>query len=296
MSDLVNNTKTKAVNFNKKTTGFIPPKALSQFPGLAADRGSVEFYQAVQQVQTFFRMEADGMFGARTQNALTHFAAPYEDFLVIDGVRTPIDTKGLFFITDFTERASLDLHRFGNFSKRKKPVSRVVIHHGGYNVDHLAMVLSTSDRKVSTHIGLSINKDGKVEVAQYLDLKHTAWHCGKYNEGSIGIDFAMQPTEECAVRYGFPVIDNPSSIGPRKVLEFPDATINAMAQLISELHRVYGINLFPQEGADSRFDGEDRVSVVGHHHFATNGKFDVSYLWDRLCAALATANGAYTNV
>lgn len=286
MSDLINNTRAKAINFNKKTTGYIPPKALDQFPNLAADRGSLEFYQAVQQLQIFFRMEADGMFGARTQNALTHFAAPYEDFLVIDGVRTPIDTKGLFFITDFTERSALDIHRFGNFSKRKKPVSRVVVHHGGYNVNHLAMVLSTSDRKVSTHIGLSMNADGKIEVAQYLDLKHNAWHCGKYNEGSIGIDFAMQPTEECAVRYGFPIIDNPSSIGPRKVLEFPDACIAAMAQLISELHRVYNIELTPQVGAESRFNGEEHISVVGHHHFATNGKFDVSYLWDRLTAEL----------
>jgi hypothetical protein len=295
MSDVIKLSRVlpSAIKFNAKLQLQIPEAVLQLYPKLRAAYGTAEFAHAVADVQAQLGLEQDGFFGPATQQALTQSVMPDADFLVIKGQRVAINTAGLFTITDFTENPRYDLHKYGNFSGRKKPVARVVVHHGGFNVDHLASVLSTSERKVSTHIGLDISHDGKVRVAQYLDLAHLAWHAGKMNEGSIGIDFAMQPSIEHQQRYGFKVVQNPSSIGPRQILEFPDATIEAMAQLIAELHRVFNMGAIrPAETADERHEdtallsSHSGLTVVGHHHFATNGKFDCSYLWHRLVPAL----------
>ncbi len=287
MSDVLKSrvTTNKAMNFNAQQNGYIPPAAVKTYPGLATDKGSTTFLAAVVSFQMDCGLAADGFFGLRTQQMLTQRFAPLEDFLVIGGVRTPIDTAGKFSILDYTEDSRLDLHSFGNFSKRKKPVQRVVLHHGGYDPFHLAAVFATRDRKVSSHLGLGFTDSGDILVAQYLDLSHTAWHAGKMNEGSIGIDFAVQPTTDCARRYNLPIIKNPSTIGPAMVLEFPDRLLDAMAQLVQELHRVFELGaVTPMPEADMRYapSAHAKITVLGHHHFATNGKFDVSYIWDRL--------------
>lgn len=279
--------KIKALEYNSKQNFYIPNEVLDKYPGLKSDKKSDEFYDQVLKIQKEASLGVDGFFGPATQQWLTRNLTSDVDYLVIKGERIPIDTKKLFSITDFTENSKYDLHKYGNFGSRKKQVSRFVMHHGGYDIDHLAAVFSTSDRKVSSHIGMGIdNKTGKIVVAQYLDLKHLAWHGGKMNETSIGIDFAIQPTIECADRYKLPIIENPTKTGPKKVLRLPDELIQAMAQLLKELHKIYDIKLNPIKNAEEKFETDflksSDFSVLGHHHFATNGKYDISYIWDRL--------------
>lgn len=289
MSILINDNKNKknAIKYNSSKSFYIPDEVYLAYPGLKNDKSSEEFFNEVIKIQTDLGLGVDGFLGPATQQMLTNKFTSDVDYFVIKGERIPIDTKGLFSITDFTEDFKYDLHKYGNFSKRKKQVSRFVMHHGGYDIDHLAAVFSTSDRKVSSHIGMGIDKKtGKIVVAQYLDLNHNAWHAGVMNEGSIGIDFAIQPTVECASRYNLPIIDNPTSIGPKKVLRLPDELIVAMSQLLKELHKIYCLNINPEVSAEKKHATIDlqnsNLSVIGHHHFATNGKFDISYIWDRL--------------
>jgi len=295
MTLLINENKNKknALNYNLKQSFYIPIEVYEVYPGLKLDRSGDEFYEEVRKVQLDAELGVDGIFGPVTQQWLTRRFTCEVDYLVIKGERVPINTKGMFSITDFTENSKYDLHKFGNFSRRKGGVSKFVMHHGGYNIDHLAMVFSTNERKVSTHIGMGIDeKTGKIVVAQYLDLNYVAWHAGGMNEGTVGIDFAIQPTVECADRYKLPIVDNPTKIGPKKILLLPDSLIIAMAQLLKELHKILKIEIKPFEFAEKKLNVIDiqksDISIIGHHHFATNGKFDISYIWDRLYLELTS--------
>jgi len=285
--------KKNALDYNSKSNLYIPEIVYSTYPNLKSDRSSELFFEEVIKVQNDASLGVDGFFGPATQQWLTNKFTSEIDYLVIKGERIPVNTRGLFSITDFTENSKYDLHKYANFSKRKKQVSRFVMHHGGFDIDHLASVFSTTERKVSSHIGMGIDKKtGKIVVAQYLDLNFNAWHAGAMNEGSIGIDFAIQPSIEYASRYNLPIIENPTKIGPSKVLRFPDELIAGMSQLLKELHRIYCLQINPIVLAESKHDAinlqTSNLSVIGHHHFATNGKFDISYIWDRLYKELQT--------
>ena len=286
----------RALKFNKGSkfaSQPLPQAAIVSFPGLShEDKGGVEFYAAVVAVQAYFGFNTDGMFGSQTYHAViaTWGGASNVEYIVHEGIRVPIETAGLFILQDFTEQSEFDLHRFGHFSKRKQPVDRVVLHHGGFNVVHLAAVLSDADRKVSTHfgVGLPADKNSPIIIGQYLDTKWNAYHCGPFNEGSVGVDFAVQPGAEYADRYKLPVIDNPSTIGPRKVLQLPDNLLQAMVQFLEQLHIALNIDkpmkLAPSTDMklDRKAIAQQDITVHGHHHVATNGKWDVAYIWDRL--------------
>jgi len=295
------NAAERAIAFNKLSKYCslpMPPQVSSQFPGLLLDPSTNGHYAAVVSLQQSLGLTADGMLGVSTYNQMNYVYSSHTDYLVVRGVRVPIQTKGQFQVIDFTESPKLDLHKFGHFAKRKSSaVSKVVLHHGGFDVYHLAMVLSTPDRKVSTHIGIGFLEGDpeQIVVAQYLDLNWAAWHCSGHNDDSIGIDFAVQPGAEYAGRYKLPVISNPSTIGPRKVLEFPDRLLQAAITLVEEIHRVSGIQpamkLAP--AADAKLEAStiksQGITVIGHHHVSTAGKFDCSYIWDRL-VSLSTSS------
>lgn len=280
----------KAKDWNSRQSFFFPDSVIEEFPGLAEETDSLAFYDAVIDLQAHLDIDVDGFYGKATHAEMINCFGSDMDFIVSDGARMPIDTKDLFYIVDFTEDSSIDLHRFGNFSKRKSDINFMMIHHGGLNPKHLANVFSNSDRKVSSHFGIGLDSDDNVVVMQYLDTKWKAWHGGSWNEGSIGIDICFQPDTKWNDRYGAEVIDNPSSRGPRHINCLPDSVVEALTQLVSQL------NLIFVDDADSRYapdiDGiyskegflDEGINVVGHSH-KTRSKWDCSYVWQRLMDA-----------
>lgn len=280
-------TMEKAKDFNSKQSFFILPDAISEFPGLAEDRSSDAFYEAVLELQADLGLDTDGFYGKSTHAALIDEFGDGYDFIVHNGARIPIDPHGLFYIKDFTEDPSLDLHKYGNFSKRKEEIQFLTLHHGGLNPKHLAQVFSNTERKVSSHFGIGIDEHGDIFVAQYLDTKWKAWHAGGWNEGSIGIDICFQPEVKWNDHYKVEIVDNPSSSGPRKINKLPDDVVAALVQFISQLSLVHLDEEHPTYApeVDSLYSKEQfltqGIQVVGHHHKTAN-KWDCGYVWQRL--------------
>ena len=213
--------------------------------------------------------------------------------LIYDGKEIPINTKGLFKVINYKEDTRLDLHQWANFSSRKKPISFIVIHHGGLSPHHLAKVFSTSERKVSSHLGIGLDKNGEVYVAQYLDLKHKAWHAGVGNEGSIGIDICFQPGVEWNKEYGVKTISNPSPRGPKLINDIPDIILEALYAFLEALEAALlgGHGLRPASERDAVYELSEltKFNVVGHHHITEN-KWDIAWCWDRLIAQRSRRN------
>lgn len=279
-------TRERAKAWNSKQEYFILAGAIDEFPGLGADRGSDDFYEAVMGLQEELCIDVDGFYGLSTHAEMIHAYGSHLDFIVHNGARMPIQTNNLFYIQDFTEDPLLDLHKYGNFSKRKTDIEFIVCHHGGLSVHHLARVFSNTERKVSSHFGIGLDENGEVFVAQYLDTKWKAWHAGGWNEGSIGIDICFQPETKWNEHYGVEIIDNPSSRGPRRINDLPEGIVVALDQLISQLSLIFlkGDAVYAPE-VDVLYSKEEFQSlganVVGHHHKTAN-KWDCSYAWQRL--------------
>ena len=283
-------TREKAKSWNSRQNFFIPSQAMDEFPSLADDKSSDSFYEAVLALQSHLAIDCDGFYGKATHAEMINCFGIDMDFIVVDGARTPIDTNDLFYVKDFTEDSTIDLHRFGNFSKRRSDINFMMIHHGGFDPKHLARVFSNTERKVSSHFGIGLDEDDNVIVCQYLDTKWKAWHGGSWNEGSIGIDICFQPDTKWNTRYGVDIIDNPSNCGPRRINKLPDSIVDALVQLVSQL------NLIFLDCEDSTYAFEvdkvytkeeflsEGINVVGHHH-ARKTKWDVGYAWQRLMDA-----------
>jgi hypothetical protein len=213
-----------------------------------------------------------------------------DDSVIIDGEAVPIATQGKFKLVDYTEQPEFDLTPTGKFNRRSIPIKRFVMHHGGYDPYHLATIFK-GGRNASTHFGIGYDKDGSVIVAQYLDPIHQAWHAGNFNQGSIGVDFAMSPEVKNQARYNLPIVKTNSNRikQPAEVLEVPDELVDAAAQFLKEMHRVLGIDMKVNLDSDALVTSYDELensplgeaTVIGHHNIKP-GRWDVFYLWDRL--------------
>ena len=214
----------------------------------------------------------------------------YDDFVIVDGTEEPIATKGLFKLVDWREEPEFDLHPTKKFSKRRAPIKRMVLHHGGYDPYFLANVFKGS-RNASSHFGIGYDRDGEIIVAQYLDPVHESWHAGYFNKGSVGIDFAFVPSVENQSRYGWPIVKTESKRirQPSEVLRVPDEILDAAAQFLRELHRVLGLEMRVNQDNDALVSSFEELenselgdaTVIGDHN-VRYGKWDVFYLWDRL--------------
>lgn len=277
----------KAKAFNSRQSFFILPEAIEEFPGLSAERASDAFYHAVLALQAELCVDADGFYGKATHAEMINAFGTDMDFIVVDGARLPIQTDGLFYVEDFTENSSIDLHKYGNFSRRKDGIEFFMIHHGGLNPHHLARVFSNTERKVSSHFGIGLDDNGNVVVCQYLDTKWKSWHGGGWNEGSLGIDICFQPDVKWNGKYGVSIIDNPSIFGPRRINELPQEIVNALVKFLSQMSLIFHKEEYPVYAPEvdriyskEEFQAVD-ATVVGHHH-KTRNKWDVGYAWQRL--------------
>tara|TARA_R110002110_G_scaffold92555_17_gene241515 strand:- start:1973 stop:2884 length:912 start_codon:yes stop_codon:yes gene_type:complete len=299
MSDPIYTTIKNAVPFNKRNIPalFSGAKSLPRHLNIAVaddalfDRvcGSDSFARAVMNLQTKLGLFEDGKFGRLTLSALLRAADRItldEDFIVFEGQRYRIDAEG-YKVQTFDHAAGLDLHRRGHFSKRKKPISRIIMHWGGLNPKHFHAVAMSPVRKISSHFAIGYNDTDDVVVYQLLDLTHKAWHAGKYNEGSIGIDICQQAAMKWRKYYkkepyDVEVIDNPSKHGPKRVLSLDPKIAAATRDFVSQLIGIVsGIDEEPIVRADQSIEAYPYSPVVGHHHLARH-KWDIAPWWDSL--------------
>jgi N-acetylmuramoyl-L-alanine amidase len=142
-----------------------------------------------------------------------------------------------------------------NFDARTLPISMIVLHYTGMPTAEGAIErLTAADSKVSSHY--IIAEDG--QVLRLVAEENRAWHAGKshwrevndVNSASIGIEI-VNPGHEFGYR------------------PFPDAQIEALIPLMSDIQSRYGIT---------------RGNIVGHSDIAPKRKQDPGELfpWARL--------------
>ena len=308
----------RAMAFNDRAAislgwkNLIPTEAAEKWPDLDANpNGKLsqkrKFAKAVFEMQKELfgnSDEADGMLGNNTKKAmLMRFAYVGDDqrHLVHNGVRMELNAAEDYTLHTFEHPYGLDLHKSGWRRSSKREVRFIVLHWGGLDAPQCRGVLR--NRELSSHFG--IDRSG---VYQWLDTSLVAWHAGKANTHSIGIDICQQPTTKYHDYYlkrghDVKVIDNPDRVykglkrGDRKVLTLDPVIAENTRRLIKDLCDAFDIPFRTPRGEDGygistdphfmgvlpahhmkevRFRG-----IVGHAH-VSRGKWDCHPFWRQL--------------
>lgn len=310
MSSTIKRTMKSAQSYNQRAAKSIwgcgiesVPGLLDDHPGLRHDPGSVEFATAVKGLQRILfgrGSSCDGMLGRGTWSVVLKKYQPIEDaspYWVVNDRRTPVTLSDHDVeIVNFDQEGGLDLHRFGHFSARKQKPTQIVVHWGGLNPHHCHRVFSNPDRAVSSHAGVGLSPKGRPTIYQYLDLSHKAWHAGKANGASIGIDICQQPGLKWASHYrragyDLDVIDNETGRGPSRVLSIDPRVALAVNEAIKTLCSIYDIPMRCPRGDDGMSESGEFYhgvlsssalksfsGVIGHHHIVDK-KWDCACWW-----------------
>ena len=288
-------TTRSACAYNKKTAmsligSFgIPASAIDQYPGLGESPESALFANAVRDFQVDCgqpRSHTDGKLGPMTwRSMLSRFepVMPSDNYVVASGRRLSIGhSASPYTVINFDQTGGPSLHEAGHFTSwANREIDRVIMHWGGLDPKHLQAVMSTPDRKVSTHFGVGLIDDQPV-VYQYLDLAHKAWHAGKFNTNSVGIDICQQPDYKWIQRYkdkGYDVkrIKNPTHRGNKNIISIDPRIARATGAFVRDLMD----KLELKERAPDHHDVVSDVSpftLVGHHHLSSR-KWDIACWW-----------------
>jgi hypothetical protein len=143
----------------------------------------------VRELQEEVGAAVDGVYGPGTHNAVREY---YGNVIFHMGKVVPID-----FDVEVDMSATLYELDDGakNWYTRKNDPESICVHWGGLNSRHCYNVFNMArGRHVSSHFLLGYNhKQQKLEVLQCLDTGLVAYHSGKFNKCSIGIDICMHP-------------------------------------------------------------------------------------------------------
>ena len=147
----------------------------------------------VRSLQKEVGATADGVYGPNTHKLVK----AYYDIPVmihmgkIVPVDSPLDinlSAPLYELDDGTK----------NWYTRKSDPDTICVHWGGLNSRHCYNVFNTArGRHVSSHFLIGRNhKTDEYEILQCLDTGLVAYHAGKFNKYSIGVDICMHPEEK----------------------------------------------------------------------------------------------------
>lgn len=278
-----------AKKFNASQDYILHAPILEAMPSLSTRRDGEKFALAVYAYQNKSGLLADGFLGRQTYNhLLSSFFPVHGEHIIYNGAKLPMPARSTYSLVTFDEPEGLDLHRFGHFSTRSSAPSAVCIHWGGLDAKHCYNVFASPSRKVSSHFLIGL-EDGEAVVYQVLDAKHVAWHGGKVNNFTIGVDICQQATTRWKDHYeregyGLSVIKNPTDRGERKVLSLHPKLRIATAAFLSDLFDALDMELSPAPTAggihlDEVSSGE--ITLFGHSH-VNRRKWDCSPWWDAI--------------
>jgi hypothetical protein len=278
----------EATRYNARSTYILPAEVIEAYPGLRAPQDSEEYAWEVLKAQGelgFNAMDKDGKLGYYTYTSLLARCAPVNaDYIVAKGCRIPLPKRAEYRLISFDEAGGLDLHRFGNFSERKEQISAVCLHWGGLNPQHCFNCFASDARKVSSHFLIGLT-DGEPTVYQVLDIAHKAWHGGKVNDFTVGVDICQSPVIDWlghyqSAGYDVGVIDNETGRGGKQLLSLDPRIAEAAEAFIGDLLRALGLDLLtPVDHKVYRGEELKAFTVFGHHH-ANARKYDVAVWWE----------------
>jgi len=275
-----------AKKYNAGQTYVIFPAITDALPDFSAARDSDKFALATYNYQSDNDLVADGFLGRQTYGHLlsTYFPVGSE-YVISNTARIPLPKRDEYKLITFEEAEGLDLHRFGHFSTRAAAPSAVCVHWGGLNAEHCYNVFASPTRKVSSHFLIGL-VDGEPVVYQVLDLQHQAWHGGKVNAYTIGVDICQQATTSWKEYYeeqgyGLSVIKNPTNRGERNILTLHPKLRVAVATFLGDLFDALQLPINPAPNADGIFLEEVKqgaVNLFSHSH-VNRRKWDCAPWW-----------------
>lgn len=183
-------------------------------------------------------------------------------------------------------------YTFDAFRQGCKSRRSIVVHWGGLNPGSCWNVLQNAG--LSSHLlaNHEIPEDGVYVVYQAVDLAHTAYHAGRINSNSIGIDICRSPLTRFKKQYGNPKsIPNPMSghltASQKYIIPLPEDMAEAFRIFLAWLAQIFKIPFgrYPGDGPVKQIDAmiagtdDEWRGVVGHHNVPDghkNGKWDVA--------------------
>jgi hypothetical protein len=226
-------------------------------------------------------VKADGIYGPATHRAARqYFGMP---IMMHMGKVVPIDapleidwSSSLYELDDGTK----------NWYTRKKNPETVCVHWGGLNTRHCYNVFNLArGRHVSSHFLIGRNhKSGEYEILQCLDTGLVAYHAGKFNKQSIGVDICMHPEEKYwdKTKKWYPDASlqvckiHDSRVKGRMHVMIGDEFADVCRQFLESLVDATELSHKPVcESLDVMPVGEAKqYSIVGHHNISAR-KWDV---------------------
>lgn len=238
-------------------------------------RDSREFYDYVISIQKEHGLTPDGMFGFQTFKAIQ---PEPEEHVLYNNVPLNMPSRSQYRLVTYDEPFSLDLHRFGQFSKRRGKIEGICVHWGGFDAQHCFNVFANG--KVSSHFLIGLEKD-EVVIYQVLDLAHKAWHAGSVNDWTVGVDICQQADLRWKSKYPhLSPMDNPSTRGPKQVLELDPRLATATRLFLSDLLETLHLEKKCPEASELITSPKD-YTLIGHSHVSPR-KWDVACWWDQI--------------
>ena len=223
---------------------------------------------------------SDGVYGNNThKSVLDYYNCPVifhmGKVVPLEGARYKINHDlSLYELADGTQ----------NWSKRKKEPGTICVHWGGLNARHCYRVFNNATgRHVSSHFLVGTNpKTMEYEIIQCLDTGVSAYHAGKFNQYSIGIDICMHPHPKYQTKtlQFYPessLVDNTFDRVPVNQYMDPGESFVAFCRaFLFDLRIATGLSNKPICEDNNVYSVKDasRYSIVGHHNIS-NKKWDV---------------------
>ena len=235
--------------------------------------------EKVKLIQEQCFVKADGIFGKNTKRA---YEENFGQFIRMGDKLIDVNTLGV----KVYHGNCLYKNSYGekNWSERKVSPDLITVHWGGLSTDHCYNVFeNTKGRHVSSHLGVGRNKNGEIEIQQWLNLQLKAWHGGKINTRSIGIDICQHPTTKYFERtknlgYDVEILENNNNY-PRTPKQYVsvDKEVASVAENLIRLLRVH-MNI-THKPVCKDFEvysaaQASQFSVIGHHNVSAK-KWDV---------------------
>ena len=174
-----------------------------------------------------------------------------------------------------------------NWCHRGRPAETICMHWGGHTARNLFRIFyNTKSKHVSTHfaIGRDPRDNNRIEVMQFLDTGLQAYHAGKFNKFSVGVDICQSVESRhinTALKNGYnvEVIDNPHR-GDNQMLSLDPELAIVAHEFIKDLRVAMEIDNKPicrDEEVHGVYEAAE-YSIVSHLNVSAR-KWDVTKIW-----------------
>ena len=248
----------------------------------------------IKTLQTKIGITADGIAGPNTLKAAQEYYG--KPIISHNGRLVPIDFSG-----NVSHKYSLNMLPDGskNWYLRKNSIDNVVVHWGGFNAPHCYQVFfNPKYAHTSSHFLIGFNPiDGEIQVLQCLDTYQVAYHAGKANKQSVGIDICQSPLVKHLSKTNsyYPdveVVKNRSKRGPQgDIVDIDPKLADISREFIEALSKVLEIDDKPVCEDEEVYKLEDvkKYSVIGQHNLSVQ-KWDPACWADKLYHGLNTGS------